>query len=304
MDITSLFKSARLQEAIDQATESVRRNPGRFHDRWTLAELLCFTEALTRADKQLDFLESMESEGGELVERIAQAGTDAVTLLEHADPEAKQRMQRFQHVRQFRNLIRAEEKRRDVFLHGNLPEFVSPPNDEIRLRLEALVAYRKENAERTAVCLAGAEEQRRSIAGTCGDTSFDEFRDVGDFTASCLEMLTPNGKYYWISLNELKSVQFSAPECARDVLWRPAAIEFNSDQRIDAFIGCVYPASEATGDAELQLGRRVDWIDVIGDFCCGSGGKLMAIDDSFVPLVQISSIMFRQDSEEGKSDAT
>ena len=56
--------------------------------------------------------------------------------------------------------------------------------------------------------LGRAEEQRVKLTGACDEQPFDDLRDVDELTSSFFEVLTSTGKYYWIPLERVESVEF------------------------------------------------------------------------------------------------
>jgi len=57
----------------------------------------------------------------------------------------------------------------------------------------------------------------------------------------------------------LKRVRVSEPADLRDTVWLPIELETRSGQTSMAFTPVLYPGTEASGDAQLMLGRRTDW---------------------------------------------
>src|SRR3990170_3973132 len=105
---TDAYKSGKLADAVAAAIEQVKANPADRGKRMFLAELCCFAGDLERADRQLDVL----------------FAPDAPDLMV---------------VTLFRQLIRGETARREVFAQGRVPEFVAQPSDAIKLHLEASI---------------------------------------------------------------------------------------------------------------------------------------------------------------------
>ena len=48
--------------------------------------------------------------------------------------------------------------------------------------------------------------------------SFADFRDLDDNTAEVLEVLTQNGKYYWIEMRRVQAIEFTVPERPLDLV--------------------------------------------------------------------------------------
>lgn len=105
------YSAGRLAEAVAAATAEVRGRPTDVQARLFLAELLCFSGELERADKQLDVI------------------VDQDTSLAVG-------------VALFRQLIRGEQARRQFFSEGRVPEFLDQPPDRIQLQLQARRCFR------------------------------------------------------------------------------------------------------------------------------------------------------------------
>src|SRR5262249_44059097 len=156
-----------------------------------LGELLCFAGDFERADKQLDAL-------GQLVPEAALG------------------------VALFRQLVRGEQARQQFFSEGRVPEFLGQPSALLQLHLQASICLREGKPADAAALLAQAEQQRTRPAGTCDGQAFDDFRDGDDLTAPVFEVLTSNGKYYWIPIEQVEWVELRPLERPRDLLWRRA----------------------------------------------------------------------------------
>ena len=112
MNAHDLFHAGKLQEALAAALEEVRQHPTDSGRRLFLAELLCFSGELERADNHLDALGQQDPQ--------TVAGVHA-----------------------FRQLIRAEQARQEFFTEGRLPEFLGQPEGAVRLLLEASIRVRE-----------------------------------------------------------------------------------------------------------------------------------------------------------------
>ncbi len=112
MNAHDLFHAGKLQEALAAALDQVRQHPTDTGRRLFLAELLCFSGQLERADNHLDTLGQQDPQ--------TVAGVQA-----------------------FRQLIRAERARQEFFTEGRLPEFLGQPEEAVRLLLEASIRVRE-----------------------------------------------------------------------------------------------------------------------------------------------------------------
>src|SRR6516225_7218906 len=95
------YQAGQLKEAIAAQTAEVKQHSGDAGRRGFLCELLCFAGNLERDDVQLDALSSL-------------------------DPQAALG------ISLFRQLVRAEQARRQFYTDGRLPEFLEQPTPVLR----------------------------------------------------------------------------------------------------------------------------------------------------------------------------
>jgi type VI secretion system protein ImpE len=229
MTATEYYKNAHLKEAIAAAVESVKTKPGDSTARWFLSELLCFNGELERVDSHLDAIAMQEPD----------AALGAAI---------------------FRQLLRAEQARRQFFTEGRAPELLTPPTDDLRRRVEAALLLRTNELERAAAVLTEAESQRRHLTGTADGAAFSDFRDMDDLLAGVLEVLSPNGKYCLVPLECIERIEFRAPKRPRDLLWQPIELAVRDGPSGEVFMPALYIGAERDSDNQVRLGRMTDWI--------------------------------------------
>jgi type VI secretion system protein ImpE len=256
------FQAGRLQDAVDAALADVKKNPNDTDRRGLLAELLCFVGDWERADKQID-------------------------TLGHQDPKA------IVGLSLVRQLIRAEVSRKECFESGRAPELLAEAPPSLRHSLEALAALREGDAASASALLAEAEKLRIAVAGKCGDQKFDDFRDLDDVTAGVFEVLTSTGKYFWIPIERVESIEFRPPQRPRDLLWRQAEMVVDDGPQGEVYLPTVYFASGAAAlEDQLRLGRGTDWSGGDGEPMRGRGQRMYLMGDEAVPIMQLESIEF------------
>jgi type VI secretion system protein ImpE len=253
------YQQGHLQDAISAALDEVRQHPSDNAIRIFLSELCCFTADLERADRQLD-------------------------VLAHQNPESAMGVQTFRH------LVRAEQHRRDFFAQGRLPEFLTPPSDRIRLHLEASIRIREGNLKEAADVLAQAEEQRPKVSGTCDDKPFADFRDLDDLTASFFEVLTSDGRYFWVPIEDVESAEFEAPARAIDLIWRRTHLIVRDGPDGEVFIPVLYPGSFEHDDDTFRLGRQTDWFGGEGSPVRGVGQRMLLVGEDARSILELKTI--------------
>jgi type VI secretion system protein ImpE len=254
-----LFQAGRLREAIAALVEDVRARPTDTGARLLLGELLCFSGDLERADNHLDA-----------------AG--------HADAQA------LPYVMGLRQLIRAEQARRDFFREGRLPQFLGPPEGAVRTLLEASVRVRA-GAQAEAVELLGrVEEQRPRVAGSCDGRTFQDLRDLDDLVSCVLEVLTSDGRYFWVPIADVASIEFRAPSTPRDLLWRNVVLTVRGGPEGEVFLPVLYAGTEAEADDQFRLGRATEWRGGDGAPARGVGQRTFLVGDDPVPILELKAL--------------
>lgn len=261
MTATEAYRAGKLADATAAAIEQVRNNPADRGKRTFLAELLVYGGDLERADKQLDVLFQPDA-----------ADVMMVTL--------------------FRQLLRAETARREVFTQGRLPEFITPPPDHVKRHLEAAILVREGKPAEAAELLAKAEAARPAVTGTCDGTPFDDLRDLDDLTGPVFEVLTANGTYYWVPLESVELVEFHKPDRARDLYWRPAHMIVTDGPDGVVYVPALYHGSHAAADEGLRLGRGTHWDGGDGKPYHGTGLREFLVGDAARSVLEIGTIQF------------
>jgi type VI secretion system protein ImpE len=270
MNAKEHYDAGQLGEAVAAATEDVKRHPADTDRRGFLAELLCFSGELERADRQLD-------------------------AMGHQDPQA------MMGISMFRQLIRAEQARQEFFAEGRLPEFLDKPHERLQLHLQASILIREGRGGEAADMLRQAEEGRPQVSGSSGDRPFADLRDLDDLTASFFEVLTSTGKYYWIPMEQVELIEFRAPVRPRDLLWRRAHMVVSGGPDGEVFLPTVYAGSHAESDDQLRLARATDWRGGEGTPARGLGQRMFLVGDDDRGILALETITF---SAPGGGDAS
>jgi type VI secretion system protein ImpE len=118
-------------------------------------------------------------------------------------------------VAEFRQLLRGELARRQLFSDGRVPEFLGEPTTAQRLSLAAIVALRNGDPPEAAKLAGHAEEARAHPAGTVRGTSFDDMRDADDL----LPGHHHDRQVFLDSAGRVVTLDFM-PKRPRDLFWR------------------------------------------------------------------------------------
>jgi type VI secretion system protein ImpE len=258
-DPTALFKAEQLDAAIEAANQAVRRSPAHAPARVRLAELLVFAGNLERADAVLD---------------TAVALDPAIALS----------------VAEFRQLLRAEIARHQVWQDGRVPEFLGQPGDMEQALLAAICAARLGENDRAISCSATAERVRPPSPMYIDGKNCNDFRDADDLCAGIVEVLTTTGKYFWIPIARIGSIDFHLPRRPRDLAWRRASMSVTDGPEGEVYVPVIYAGTCADASNALRLGRETAWSN--GAPVRGFGQRTFLAGESGPGIMEISELRF------------
>jgi type VI secretion system protein ImpE len=262
MNAREAYEAGNLREAIAAMNTEVKQHPADTARRGFLCELLCFAGELARADLQLDTMSSQ-------------------------DPQSMMGLSLFRH------LVRAEQARQQFYSEGRLPELLGQPSAALRLHLEASILLREGKVQDARQLLGQAEEQRPRPAGVCNGQPFDDLRDLDDLTAPVFEVLTSNGKYYWIPIEQVELIEFRPPARPRDLLWQRVHMVVRNGPDGEVFLPTLYAGTQADADDRVRLGRATNWQGGDGVPVRGLGQRTFLIGDEARPILELQEISIR-----------
>ena len=267
-DAGTLFRAGRLTEAVAAANAGVRQAPAEVGARLLLAELLVFAGNLERADVILDAC-------GDLDPLVAVV------------------------VAEFRQLVRGEMARRQLFRDGRVPEFLGEPTATQRASLAALVALRGGDVAEAGRIAATAEAARVHPTGTAAGEPFDDLRDADDILAGTFEVITTTGKYFWIPAERVTVLEFHPPKRPRDLYWRRATMQVADGPDGEVYLPTTYAAAaDATAD-DLRLGRATDWQQMDGGPVRGVGAVTFLVGENSATCMELGALSFTVPSRAG-----
>ena len=255
----ALLAEGKLSEALAAANAAVKAKSTDFASRILLAELLLLSGNLERADVILDTAASLEP---------------AAMIV----------------VSEFRQLLRAETARRQLYRDGPVPEFLHDPEPADRAALAALVAWRAGEAGLAQEQVEKAETLRPRAPGILDDVAFDDFRDADDFHPSHIEVLTTTGKYFWVPVGKIENMQFHPVNRARDLAWRRCSMSVKEGPDGDVYVPAIYFAEGDSDDAH-RLGRVSSWSDEAGPVR-GRGQRMFLVGEQDAGIMELHTVTF------------
>lgn len=244
MDVQQLFEGGRLGEAIQAQTQVVKSRPTDQDARYELVVLLCFGGELERASRQLDALERLDP--------AMAMGT--VT---------------------YRSLLASELERRNVFAEGLQPLLAPGCPEYVKARLDALEALRTGDAGVAEAALERARKVQPALAGSLNGVPFDDVGDHDELLGPVLEVYAA-GRYLWLPLEQVRSLEIDPPSHRIDLLWVPARLEDSDGQDANVHLPVLYEGSHTAQEPSTRIGRRTDWVDWEGVAFRGRGQRVLA----------------------------
>ena len=260
MSAEEALRAGRLDEALSQLQQDVRRNPADARLRVFLFQLLCVRGDWNRAMTQLNV-------AGEL---------DAGTLLM---------------VQTYREALRCEVYRAAVFAGSRMPMVIGEPDEWFAPLFQSLAAAAGGQASQAAQLRERALEAAPATPGALNGEPFEWIADGDARLGPCLELII-SGRYYWVPFSRIRSMVVEAPADLRDFVWTPANLTWANGGEAVALIPTRYPGSEAAEDTALKLARRTDWQPQSDQSYFGLGQRAFITDAAETALLDVRRIDF------------
>lgn len=253
-----LLREGHPQEALQSLQAEIRKAPADASLRVFLFQLLAVLGQWERALTQLNVLGEM----------------DATTL---------------PMVQTYREAIRCELLRADVFAGRRSPLVFGDPEPWVALLLEALRLTAEGHPTQAQAVRDRAFEAAAATAGTLDDQPFAWIADADPRLGPMLEAIV-NGRYYWIPFQRIQVIALEQPADLRDFVWMPAQFTWANGGETVGLIPARYPGSHASADPLVQLGRKTEWLESEAETCVGVGQRILATDQDEYPLLDIRRI--------------
>ena len=251
-------RSGDLDLALSTLQEQIRKAPERADLRVFLFQLLSVQGQWSRALTQLDVAAELD------------AGTLAMAQM-------------------YRETIRCEQLRSDVFAGNRSPLVFGEPEPWLAWLIEALLTPGTNPAARAGELRAQAFDAAPPSPGSINGEAFEWIADADMRLGPVCEAII-NGKYYWIPFARLTRIDLEPPSDLRDVVWMPALFRFENGGEVVGAIPTRYPGSESAEDRLLRLARKTVWREDSPDLFSGLGQRVLATDAGEHPLMDVRTI--------------
>ena len=260
IDLAMQFSSADPLAHFDELKKMIQKQPQRSDLRIFLFQIYCVHGEWMKASTQLDVLLEL-------------------------DPSSKPM------VETYREALRCEALRREVFDGKRSPLVLGAPQDWLAWMIEALRLDAQGQAEAAADLRAKALEAAPATSGTLDDAPFAWLADADSRLGPVIEAIV-NGKYYWVPVSRLMRIEIDKPADLRDFVWTPATLTLENGAANVALIPTRYPGSERETDNALRLARATDWREQPGGAWHGVGQRMLTTDQTEIALLDVRVLTF------------
>jgi type VI secretion system protein ImpE len=192
----------------------------------------------------------------------------------------------------YREAIRCEMFRSEVFAGKRTPQVMGAPPSWIGLLIEALRHDGSGNTS-AAVDLRAQAMDAASATPFSVDTVSCEWLADGDARLGPVCEVFANGQYYWLPLESCTGIFIDAPADMRDLVWSAAELLLPNEGRVPALIPTRYPETvqtTLTNADQLLQSRATHWIEQAPDMWFGVGQRVWMSDTGEHPILDTRMI--------------
>ena len=260
IDLAMQFSSTDPLGHFDELRRMIQKQPQRSDLRIFLFQLYCVQGEWMKASTQLDVLLEL-------------------------DPASKPM------VETYREALRCEALRREVFDGKRSPLVLGAPQDWLAMMIEALRVDAEGRPDAAAQLRARALEAAPATSGKLDDAPFAWLADADSRLGPVVEAII-NGKYYWVPVSRLIRIEIDKPADLRDFVWTPATLTLENGAANVALIPTRYPGTERETDNALRLARATDWREQPGGAWHGVGQRMLTTDQTEIALLDVRVLAF------------
>jgi type VI secretion system protein ImpE len=252
------LRQGNLEEALAGLQDEVRRRPADARLRIFLFQLLAVLGEWQRALNQLNVLADLDA---------------GALMMVHA----------------YREAIRCEMLREQVFAGQHTPLVFGEPERWVALLLEALRLTAAGEHDRAQALREEALGDAPASEGSVNGEAFAWIADADVRLGPIFEVFL-SGAYYWVPMHRIAEVRLGNPEDLRDFVWLPGEFRWSNGGDAVGLIPARYPGSARNEDARVRLGRVTRWEEPAPALFIGQGQRMLATDVGEYPLLEVRSI--------------
>lgn len=265
MTESQLLREGRLDEALAELKDQIRKDASNPKHRVYLFQMLAVTGEWDRALTQLNTL----------------ADLDPIALAM---------------AQMYRLALDCEVLRSQVFAGSRTPLILGEPENWLALLIQSLGHSARQEFPQAIELQSRAFDEAPTTTGTINGQPFEWIADADSRLGPVLEAVV-NGGYYWIPFSRIKQIDIDPPEDLRDVVWMPAHFVWANGGEMVGVIPTRYSGSERSTDNAIRLSRKTDWQDCGSDYYIGQGQRMFATDVGDFALMDVRQMTFNTASD-------
>lgn len=247
MEPTDVLREGKVEEALKELQERVRKSPADPKLRVFLFQVLCVTGDWDRAMTQLNVAAEMDP-----------ARLDMAMV--------------------YRPALNCEALRAEVFAGRRAPLIFGEPEEWVGWMVQANTLVAEGHDQASEELRAKALEAAPAVPGNIDGTPFEWIMDSDCRLGPILEVIL-EGRYFWVPFHRVRRISVEKPADLRDLVWTPAQFVWANGGTGIGLIPTRYPGSESAGDSSIRLARRTEWTQREGGVCLGLGQRVFSTDE-------------------------
>lgn len=259
------LKDGRLDDALAQLQDQVRKNPDEAKHRVFLFQLLALNGQWDRALNQLNVCGNLDPANLAMVQT-------------------------------YREAIRCELLREKIFNGETSALLFGEPTQWIALLIEACKLSAQGSYSQAGELREQAYDLAPTSAGSFNGIPFDWIADSDSRLGPVLEAIV-NGRYYWIPFERISRIQFEAPSDLRDLIWLPAQFTWTNGGSAFGLMPSRYPGSAHVNDSAIRMARKTEWREPAAGYFQGLGQRTFITDVGDYSLFDARELVFNQPSQ-------
>lgn len=204
------------------------------------------------------------------------------SALNNSDTCLKINSSNVQNNKLFRNNILCEIQRKAFFnceLGANFIDAEINNYSELQYKLFHNYSFSQETKGGEELELINDVAQGFNVTLNNGEVLEGAFRDTDDRIKSILEIFIDD-KYAWISIHNIKSIEFYETQFLVDLIWRRALITLKNAKQLACFVPARYFSNTLDTDNEdFVLAKKTQWRADQNNLYCGVGQKTFELSD-------------------------
>ncbi|MDX2114719.1 MAG: type VI secretion system accessory protein TagJ [Planctomycetota bacterium] len=195
----------------------------------------------------------------------------------------------------YRGLVEAELIRREVFAGRTTPMVIGEPEPWMAEWIQSVGLAARGNAAAAAELRDRALDASPPTPFERAGERFDAFLDADTRLGPMLEIVL-DGKYSWLPICRVRSLDVPAPETLADLVWAPVSLTLITGGAVNGYIPVRYPGTETSGERDLVMSRTTQFDEGSDGEHRGLGQRVFLTGRDEIALLEAGQMTFAEDA--------